>query len=117
METRKKKKPFKLAEAMWQYSSRVMGETILNRLGAENAAEGDQPEQETGPETQEPVEGVEADTDADLTEDAPAEEKPPARDNDPDDTEPEMPVIGLDGKTKDGAMPYEILKDKLEWMR
>ena len=51
-----KKKPFKLAEAMWQYSSRVMGETILNRLGAENAAEGDQPEQETGPETQEPVE-------------------------------------------------------------
>ena len=116
-----KKKPFKLAEAMWQYSSRVMGETILNRLGAENAAEGDQPEQETGPETQEPVEGVEADTDADLTEDAhdaPAEtDTEPARDNDPDDTEPEMPVIGLDGKTKDGAMPYEILKDKLEWLK
>ena len=112
-----KKKPFKLAEAMWQYSSRVMGETILNRLGAENAAESTEPEQETGPETQEPVEGVEADTDTDLTEEAPAEEKPPARDNDPDDTEPQMPVIGLDGKTKDGAMPYEILKDKLEWMR
>ena len=112
-----KKKPFKLAEAMWQYSSRVMGETILNRLGAENAAESTEPEQETGPETQEPVEGVEADTDTDLTEEAPAEEKPPARDNDSDDTEPEMPVIGLDGKTKDGAMPYEILKDKLEWMR
>ena len=112
-----KKKPFKLAEAMWQYSSRVMGETILNRLGAEDAAAGDQPEQETGSETQEPVEDVEADTDADLTEDALAEEKPPARDNDPSDTEPEMPVIGLDGKTKDGAMPYEILKDKLEWMR
>ena len=102
---------------MWQYSSRVMGETILNRLGAENAAESDQPEQEAGPETQEPLEGVEADTDTDLTEEVPAEEKPPARDNDPDDTEPEMPVIGLDGKTKDGAMPYEILKDKLEWMR
>ena len=111
-----KKKPFKLAEAMWQYSSRVMGETILNRLGAEDAAAGTEQVQETGPETQEPVEGVEADTDADLTEDAPAEEKPPARDNDPDDTEPQMPVIGLDGKTKDGAMPYEILKDKLEWM-
>ena len=116
-----KKKPFKLAEAMWQYSSRVMGETILNRLGAENAAESTEPEQETGPETQEPIEGVEADTDTDLTEDAPAApvetDTEPARDNDPDDTEPEMPVIGLDGKTKDGAMPYEILKDKLEWMR
>ncbi len=114
-----KKKPFKLAEAMWQYSSRVMGETILNRLGADDVAEGDQPAQETGPETQEPGgEELTADTDEpDLTEDAPAEEKPPARDNDPDDTEPEMPVIGMDGRTKDGAMPYEILKDKLEWLK
>ena len=120
---KEKKKPRGLAEAMWQYSSRVMGETILNRLGAEDAVAGDQQEQETGPETQKPVEGVEADTDADLTEDGTQPEPSetgtelPARDNDPSDTEPEMPVIGLDGKTKDGAMPYEILKDKLEWMR
>ena len=111
-----KKKPFKLAEAMWQYSSRLMGETILNRLGAEDADAGGQPEQEAGPETQEPVEGV-ADTDEpDLTEN-PAEPDIPAGDNDPADTEPEMPVIGMDGKTKDGAMPYEILKDKLEWLK
>ena len=113
-----KKKPFKLAEAMWQYSSRLMGETILNRLGAEDVAEGDQSAQKAGPETQESGEEGVADTgEPDLTEDAPAEEKPPARDNDPDDTEPEMPVIGMDGKTKDGAMPYEILKDKLEWLK
>ena len=113
---KEKKKPFKLAEAMWQYSSRLMGETILNRLGAEDADAGGQPEQEAGPETQEPVEGV-ADTDEpDLTEN-PAEPDIPAGDNDPADTEPEMPVIGMDGKTKDGAMPYEILKDKLEWLR
>lgn len=113
-----KKKPFKLAEAMWQYSSRVMGETILNRLGADDVAEGGQPAQEAGPETQEPGgETVTADTDADMTGDAPAEEEAPARDNDPSDIEPEMPVIGLDGKTKDGAMPYEILKDKLEWLK
>ena len=111
-----KKKPFKLAEAMWQYSSRLMGETILNRLGAEDADAGGQPEQEAGPETQEPVEGV-ADTDEpDLTEN-PAEPDIPAGDNDPADTEPEMPVIGMDGKTKDGSMPYEILKDKLEWLK
>ena len=101
---------------MWQYSSRLMGETILNRLGAEDADAGGQPEQEAGPETQEPVEGV-ADTDeADLTEN-PAEPDIPAGDNDPADTEPKMPVIGMDGKTKDGAMPYEILKDKLEWLK
>ena len=111
-----KKKPFNLAEAMWQYSSRLMGETILNRLGAEDADAGGQPEQEAGPETQEPVEGV-ADTDEpDMTE-SPVEPDIPAGDNDPADTEPEMPVIGMDGKTKDGAMPYEILKDKLEWLK
>ncbi len=108
---KEKKKPFKLAEAMWQYSSRLMGETILNRLGAEDADAGGQSEQETGPETQKPVEGV-ADTDEpDLTE-TPAEPETPVT-----DTEPEMPVIGMDGKTKDGAMPYEILKDKLEWLK
>ena len=31
--------------------------------------------------------------------------------------EPEKPLIGLDGKTKDGAMPYEILAKQLELLR
>ena len=31
--------------------------------------------------------------------------------------EPEKPVIGMDGKTKDGAMPYEILAKQLELLR
>ncbi len=106
---KEKKKPRGLAEAMWQYSSRLMGETILNRLGAEDADAGGQPEEEAGPETQEPVEGVADTGEPDLTE-TPTE--PPVI-----DTEPEMPVIGMDGKTKDGAMPYEILKDKLEWLK
>ncbi len=108
---KEKKKPFKLAEAMWQYSSRLMGETILNRLGAEDADAGGQPEEAAGPETQEPVEGVADTGKPDLTE-TPAEPEPPVT-----DTEPEMPVIGMDGKTPDGAMPYEILKDKLEWLK
>ena len=86
------KKPFKLAEAMWQYSSRLMGETILNRLGAESMP--DNPAD--GAEAQEPSkEGLTS-----------AESAPP-----------EAPVIGMDGKTPDGSMPYEILKDKLEWLR
>lgn len=32
--------------------------------------------------------------------------------------EPEpLPVIGMDGKTENGAMPYEILKNQLEFLR
>lgn len=31
--------------------------------------------------------------------------------------EPEKPVIGLDGKTKNGAMPYDILAKQLELLR
>ena len=71
---------------------------------------------ETGAEDEvEPV----ADTDMGLSETANngGEETPPADTQPPADTEPEKPVIGMDGRTRDGAMPYEILKDRLEWMR
>ena len=92
-----KKKPFQLGNAMWQFSSRLMGETILNRIGADCKPEGKEPEPKVGDPAPEPAEtGV---TD-------PSEEE-----------KPKMPVIGLNGKTEDGAMPYEILKDKLEWLR
>ena len=93
-----KKKPFQLGNAMWQFSSRLMGETILNRLGAECEPQGEESEPETGDPAQEPAEaGVNTDPPV-------AEELKP-------------PVIGMDGKTEDGAMPYEILKDKLEWLK
>ena len=90
----KKKNPFKQTDTIWQYSTRLMGETILNRLGVTDEA--------TEPET-----------------DPPATEPPKTGVTDPPGTgdQPEMPVIGMDGKTKDGAMPYEILKDKLEWLK
>ena len=98
-----KKKPFKLAEAVWQYSGRLMGETILNRLGITDEA----PEPEAdAPAEESPEAGV---TDPPAT-----EETDPAE---PEDKEPKPPVIGMDGKTEDGSMPYEILKDRLEWMR
>ena len=89
-----KKKPFKLGgtDAMWLFSSRLMGETILNRLGADR-----KPEPKTNAAASKP-------TEAGLS-DHPVEDKT------------EMPVIGMNGKTKDGAMPYEILKDKLEWLK
>ena len=45
-----------------------------------------------------------------LRENAPAAEEPP-------ETKPPTPVIGLDGKTEDGAVPYQILRDKLEFLK
>ena len=33
------------------------------------------------------------------------------------DVQPPAPVIGMDGKTEDGAVPYQILRDKLEFLR
>ena len=35
----------------------------------------------------------------------------------PPETKPAAPVIGLDGKTEDGAVPYKILRDKLELLK
>lgn len=60
-----------IAEAK-MYSSRMMDQAILNRLGVSD------------------------------------ELQPRAR---------EEPMIGMDGKTKDGAMPYEILKTQLDFLK
>ena len=54
------------------YSSRMMDQAILNRLGVTDTV------------------------------------RPKAR---------EEPVIGMDGKTKDGAMPYEILRNQLDFLK
>lgn len=92
-----KEKPRTLEDTIWQFSSRLMGETILNRLGAKCEPPGKDTEPESTGETLEPPE-------TGLTE-TPMEDKP------------DIPVIGMDGKTKDGAVPYEILKEKLEWLK
>ncbi len=75
---KEKKKPLKLGSSVWQFSSRLMGETILNRIGAVC-------------NTPEPSKKGTTGT--------------------------EIPVIGMDGKTKAGAMPYEILKNQLEFLK
>ena len=92
-EEEEKKKPFKLGtpDAVWQFSSRLMGETILNRYGFTDQA----PEPQAAASEAEPAEaGVS---------DPPKEDKPP--------------VIGMDGKTEDGSMPYEILKNQLSFLK
>ena len=94
------KKPFKLdsGDALWQYSTRIMGQTILGKItaAADTADTDDTPDDET--ETPKPAEEG-------LTDTAPTV------------TVPNMPVIGMDGKTADGSMPYEILKRQLAFMR
>ena len=93
------KKPFKLdtGDALWEYSTRVMGQTILGKITAS-----------APPEDTEPPDDSKAD-DAQK----PSEEGLTA----PTVTVPDMPVIGMDGKTADGSMPYEILKQQLAFLR
>lgn len=93
------KKPFKLdtGDALWEYSTRIMGQTILGKITASAAPEGTKQ------------------TDDSKTPDSPK----PAEEglNEPVVTIPDMPVIGMDGTTADGSMPYEILKRQLAFMK
>lgn len=92
------KKPFKLesGDALWQYSTRIMGQTILGKITASAAHEGTEPPDDGKAEdAQKPSEEGLTDTAPTVT----------------------VPVIGMDGKTADGSMPYEILKRQLAFMR
>lgn len=70
------------------YSTRQMGLTILNRLGVGNEKTSGKPPLDT--HTEPP---------------GPGEDKPP------------HPVIGMDGTTEDGSMPYLILEKQLECLK
>ena len=93
------KKPFKLdtGDALWEYSTRVMGQTILGKITASAAPDDTElPDDSKADDAQKPSEeGLTA----------------------PTVTVPDTPVIGMDGKTADGSMPYEILKQQLAFMR
>jgi ATP-dependent Clp protease protease subunit len=93
------KKPFKLdtGDALWEYSTRVMGQTILGKITASAAPDDTElPDDSKADDAQKPSEeGLTA----------------------PTVTVPDMPVIGMDGKTADGSMPYEILKQQLAFLR
>lgn len=92
------KKPFKLdtGDALWEYSTRVMGQTILGKITASAPPEDTEPPDDSkAADAQKPSEEGLTDTAPTVT----------------------IPVIGMDGKTKDGAMPYEILKQQLAFLR
>ena len=105
-EKKKDKKPLQLGNAtQWEYSTRIMGQTIMGKISASAEAENTEPTDDSeAPDTPESAEeGVK---DTVVTDTAPVVEIPVT-----------TPVIGLDGRTADGSMPYEILKRQLAFMR
>ena len=114
----------KEVEAVWQtYSTRVMGQTILNRLvgSAEAPVLADEGPAEE-PQDVEPSEAgltdmfEEAIGEAEPDADTPSADEvgiPPTVEN----TAPKVPLIGMDGKTPDGAMPYELLRKQLDFLK
>lgn len=78
----------------------------------ENEVESKDPESETKyvePETRDEKQQEEA---APVAEDVPSTE-----DAETENVEAKAPVIGMDGKTADGAMPFEILKKQLDFLK
>ena len=114
----------KEVEAVWQpFSTRVMGQTILNRLGC--TAEAPALADESTAEEPQDVEPSEAGL-TDMFEEAIGETEPDADTPSADEvgipptvenTAPKVPLIGMDGKTPDGAMPYELLRKQLDFLR
>ena len=92
----------------WQYSTKIMDEAILNMIGVDPSTPAEEPASTVGePDT--PRESAAPNEAPDILSEEPAahteEDKSGAL------------LIGLDGKTATGSMPYLILKDKLEWMK
>lgn len=87
-EKRPEKKPFKL-DSDWSYSTHIMGQTILGKITASCENPDESGSDGKSPDTPKPAEkGLII-----------------------------APAIGIDGKTKDGAMPYEILKQQLAFLK
>ena len=92
-------------EDSWQpYSSRAMGQAILNRITTNSHPLADAENHEAASESA-VLEQPEAVKETVVT----------ATDKKPDDLD--ALVIGLNGKTKDGDMPYELLSKQLEFLR
>lgn len=124
------KKPMKLKVSpdVWQFSGKIMNETILNHLGClcnQTIVPDDVAEDDDSTVNGREAEEVPENTPKSVEEFTPADETKPVEDSQHIDNAPPeedqagnvQPVIGLDGKTKDGSMPYEILMEKLEWLK
>lgn len=122
-------------DAAFPYSTRIMCQTILNRYVPDCADSGEDtpedPQPESAPAAEQPADPV-VPTVPDADHDGPGQNPdnttethsgeadegtdPPA-DPTPATDQPEMPVIGMDGKTKDGAMPFDLVMKQLELLK
>ncbi len=96
----------------FSYSTRIMGQTILNRIKGPIAVG------QADAKTQGPAENGVKDKDSEEVEEITSgEECDPKNDTEESPKEETSPVIGMDGKTKDGSMPFELLRNQLEFLR
>ena len=136
-------KPLKLSSRKpYVYSARQMQMNVLNRLGVDfkdtgetRPPDGKPPEGEPSkppegeppagdppqpPDGENPPDGKEPPTHSDTPEQA-GQDEPSADSGAAEDSytthESSIPVIGLDGRTQDGSIPYLILKEQLECLR
>lgn len=117
-ETEEGKTDDKEIEAVWQtYSPKAMGQRVLNWL---------MPTAGNGEEGKEHIDTAESQEDVEQTETGVTEEENPTepqveleKEEVPpvEDTTPNVPIIGMDGKTEDGSMPYELLKRQLDFLK
>ena len=95
-EKKEDKKPLQLGNAVqWEYSTRIMGQTIMGKITAAAKAE-----------------VVQQTNDSKISDTPKSSEEGLT-----DDVKDTAPVIGMDGTTADGSMPYEILKRQLAFMK
>ena len=125
------KKPFKLSSRKpyadaHLYSARQMQMNVLNRLGVDfkneenpkspdgKPPEGELPAGNPTPDGKEPP--ARSDTQRQAGQDDASADSGAAEDS-YTTHESSIPVIGLDGRTQDGSIPYLILKEQLECLR
>lgn len=88
---------------------------------AESSADSDEPSEAKEGNAKGDEDEDRSETDPGNPDGKPPEGKSPKgkspEDKTPKDRAADSPAIGLDGKTKDGSMPFDILMNQLEWMR
>lgn len=95
------------------FSTRKMNRTILNSLGIADASDDPVPERMTGKSERlvQPAADKPSDNESVMQEKLMADRMPVVAEA------PPVPIIGMDGKTRDGAMPYELLKKQLDYLK
>lgn len=115
-------------DAAFPYSTRIMCQTILNRYVPNCTDSGEdtpeEPQPESAPAVEQPADPVvptALEQDSDTPTETHSNETGEDTDSPADPTivtdQPEMPVIGMDGKTKDGAMPFDLVMKQLELLK